>query len=580
MTRCGSIANLADLRELAGRTIVAGFPGDAASPEMLAALRDLGPGGIVLFERNVSTLAGTRALVAAASAAAGGPFPALVCIDQEGGRVARLRFRELGLPAMLALGAADDVALAERAGAALANDLRAVGANVDFAPVLDLALEPRSTVIGTRSFGDDPARVARLGAAVVRGLQSRGVAATVKHFPGHGATALDSHHEVPVVAAAEAELRGRDLLPFAAALVVGVRGVMTAHVLVPELDPKNPATLSPRILTGLLRGELRFDGVIFTDCLQMEAIAGGIGTVAGGVAALAAGADALLVSHDPALALALRDAVVAAVRAGELPLERLDAAVHRIDALRSELAGFRAASDAAYGDAPGDADGGLRGDAPGDADRDTGVSLEIATRAIALIRGRPHLDRARPVTVVSFEGEVRDGVARTGAQRPSLSLALRQRNYRSELMRVALEPEDSEIAMLVDVLRAQGRRALVVIARRAHLHAAQRRAIGALLAVAPEAIVVSALEPFDILAFEDATTVLCTFGDGEANVAALAEVLAGAAPAGGTLPVAVATTDGGRIRSEAEIDALLPSRGVRRPVSSDAPGDDAEAGGA
>jgi len=548
--------------ELAGRAIVAGFSGDAASPETLAGLRDLRPGGIVLFDRNVSSLAATRALVAAASAAAGGPFPALVCVDQEGGRVARLRFRALGVPAMLALGAADDVALAERAGAALADDLRAVGANVDFAPVLDLALEPRSTVIGTRSFGDDPARAARLGAALVRGLQSRGVAATAKHFPGHGATALDSHRELPVVPASEAELRGRELLPFAAALAAGVRAVMTAHVLVPELDAQHPATLSPRILSGLLRKELGFDGVIFTDCLQMEAIASGIGTVAGGVAALAAGADALLVSHDLTLALALRDALVAAVDAGELPLERLADAVRRIDALRAELALFPAKSEALAGDP------------------DAGVSLEIATRAIALIRGRPHLDRARPVTVVSFEGEVRDGVARTGGERPSLSLALRQRNYRSELMRVALEPQDSEIAMLVDVLHAQGSRALVVIARRAHLHAAQRRAIGALLAVAPEAIVVSALEPFDILAFEDATTVLCSFGDGEVNVEALAAVLAGAAAAAGTLPVAISTTDGRRIRSEAEIDALLPGHGIRRPVAGDAPGDDAEAGGA
>lgn len=574
--RCGSIADLGELKELAGRAIVAGFPGATASPETLAALRDLGPAGIVLFERNISSLAATRALVAAASAAAGGPFPALVCVDQEGGRVARLRFRELGVPPMLALGAADDDALAERAGAALADDLRAVGANVDFAPVLDLALEPRSTVIGTRSFGDDPARVARLGAAVVRGVQSRGVAATAKHFPGHGATALDSHRELPVVAAAEPLLRGRDLVPFAAVLAAGVRGVMTAHVLVPELDARHPATLSPRILDGLLRRELGFDGVIFTDCLQMEAIARGAGTLAGGVAALAAGADALLVSHDLALALALRDALVAAVCGGEVPLERLVEAVRRIDTLREELARFAARSKAIRDPGASDADG----DARGDTDRDPGVSLEIATRAIALIRGRPRLDRARPVTVVSFEGEVRDGIARTGAQRPSLSFALRHRNYRSELMRVALEPEDSEITLLVDVLRAQGQRSLVVIARRAHLHAAQRRAIGALLAAAPDAIGVSALEPFDILAFENATTVLCTFGDGDANVEALAAVLAGEAPARGVLPVAISTTGGRRIRSEAEIDVLLPARGARRPVSSDALGDDAEAGGA
>jgi beta-N-acetylhexosaminidase len=467
---------------------------------------------------------------------------------------------------MLGLGAADDVELAERAGAALADDLLDIGANVNFAPVLDLALDARGTVIGTRSLGDDPARTARLGAALVRGMQARGVAATAKHFPGHGATPLDSHRELPVVSAAREVLLVRELVPFAAAIAAGVRAVMTAHVVVPALDPDAPATLSRAILTDVLRGELGFTGVCFTDCLQMDAIASGVGSVRGGVLALAAGADALLVSHDLGLARELRDALVAAVASGEVRVERLEEAVARVADLRAAYAS--AAGGAADGDVDADA-----------AAPDDGLPLESARRAIALVRGHPRLDADRPVTVVSFEGDTSDGVARGQAERPSLSLALRRLGLRSESMRVRLDPDGETLAVLIEVLHAQRDRALVVVARRAHLHPLQRAAIDALLELAPAAIVVSALEPFDVPALAGASVLACTFGDEEANMEALAGVLARGARAGGTFPVALAAGPARRLLSEAEIDRRLPH--ASRPVpAGEAPGDDAEAGGA
>ncbi len=541
---------------------MAGFPGNVAVPRVLADLRELGPGGVVLFERNVSTLAGTRALVAAVRAAIGGSAPALACVDQEGGRVRRLRFRDPGVPAMLGVGAADDAELAERTGAALANDLLGIGANVNFAPVLDLALDARSAVIGTRSLGDDPARTARLGAALVRGMQARGVAATAKHFPGHGATPLDSHRELPVVATARDVLLARELVPFAAAIAGGVRAVMTAHVVVPALDSGAPATLSRAILTDLLRGELGFTGVCFTDCLEMDAIASGVGSVRGGVLALAAGADALLVSHDLALARDLRDALVVAVERGEVPVERLEEAARRVAELRA------ACASAANGDAGADV-----------AEADDGLARELARRAIALVRGHPRLDPDRPVTVVSFEGVASDGVALVRSERPSLSLALRRRRLRSESMRAPLDPDGETLALLLDVLHAQRDRALVVVARRAHLYPRQRAAIDALLEIAPAAIVVSALEPFDVPALAGASILACTFGDEEANVEALADVLARGERAGGTFPVALAAGPARRLLSEAEIDRRLPHERRALPAG-EAPGDDAEAGGA
>lgn len=484
-----------------------GLAGPEAGEPELAVLARLAPAAFVLFARNVSTLEATRALVARAREACGGSPPALVCVDQEGGRVARLRFGS-PLPSMRTLGAAADERLAERTGGALAFELARVGATVDFAPVLDLALDAGSTVIGTRSLGSDPQQVGRLGAAIVRGLQAHGVAATPKHFPGHGATALDSHLELPSVEADLATLRARELVPFAAAFAAGARAVMSAHVRVPALDAERPATLSRAVLTGLLRGELGFRGACFTDDLQMGAIARSPGSARGAVLALAAGADCLVVSHGLDAAVAARDAIVAAVRSGEVAAARLEEAAGRVAALR-------AAQPRTF-------------DRPGDALEDAGLGAEIARRGLARVRGEARLDPAKPVTVVSFEGDASDGIAAGAAERPSLNLALRRRRARSESLRVALEPDAAMLEMLLEVVRAQGARNLVVLARRAHLHAAQARAIDALLELAPDAIVVSALEPFDVPRFERARTVLATHGDEEPNLEALADALIGA----------------------------------------------------
>ncbi|MBD5604037.1 MAG: hypothetical protein IAI48_02955 [Candidatus Eremiobacteraeota bacterium] len=335
--------------------------------------------------------------------------------------------------------------------------------------------------------------------------------------------------------------------------------MMSAHVVVPSLDPASPATLSGAVLTTVLRDELGFAGVTFTDCLQMDAIARGTGTVRGGVLALVAGADALLVSHDLEIAHDLRAAIVAAVDAGDVPLARLEQAAARVLALRASVAGAAGVESATDSS-----------DAP----------LAIARAAIALVRGNPRLDAAQPVTVVSFEGELADGIARSRSERPSLGLALRRRRYRAEVMRVPLEPDDGAVTLLIDVLRAQGKRALVVVARRAHLHPSQRTAIEALVAFARHAIVVSALEPFDVPVLEAAATLVCSFGDEAANVEALADVLAGTDDAHGTFPVALSSEPSRRLLTEAEIDARLPGRGRARSLAGDAPGDDAEAGGA
>jgi beta-N-acetylhexosaminidase len=476
---------------------------------------------VILFARNVEDAASTRALVDAAGAALSGTLPPLVAVDQEGGRVARLRRGATGVPAMMAVAAGGDLGRAERIGAAIAHDLRRAGANVALAPVVDLATYPENTVIGARSFGDDPERVAAYGVALVRGLQGAGVAATLKHFPGHGATRDDSHLGLPRVESSAAVLRARDLVPFAAGIAAGARCVLSAHVVVTAFDAERPATLSPRILTDLLRGELGFDGVCFTDCLEMEAIAGSVGSARGAALALAAGADCVLIGHTLDVARAARAEIVAAVARGELPEGRLREAARRVDALRAALPAALPFEDE-----------------PPQGDRE--LALEVARAAVTLVRGTLRLGDRRPVTVVSFEGATTEGVQGRHSEHPALSLPLRERHVRAELMRVPLEPEPEPIEELCRVLALQGERDVVLVSRRAHVHAGQRAAIRRLLECFPDALLVSAREPFDVACFPQARNVACIYGDEATSLEGLADVMIGRCAAHGQLPVALA----------------------------------------
>ncbi len=511
----------ADPAALARGVIAVGFGGADVAAAPLAALRAFGPGGVILFARNVGPPAALRELVAALRGL--GTPPPLITIDQEGGRVARVREGVAQTPSAMALGATGDLALTETLGALVGRDLADLGISVDFAPVADLALEPTGTAIGTRAFGDDPVRVGAFATAFARGLERGGVAAALKHFPGHGATATDSHRALPRVALGAAALRERDLVPFARAIAARAASiVMSAHVVVEAFDRSRPATLAPAILTDLLRGELGFTGVVATDCLEMDAIAGGAGTVAGAVGALAAGADLLLISHRLELAEAAADAIVAAVRAGTLPPARLQAAHARVLALRERLA------------VP----------VVPPADLDESAPLAAARRAVTVVRGAPQLRAGAPVTVISFEGRLADGAAASGARGPaesaSLSAALRRRRWKSELMRVPLEPDADDVDLLLEHVPRLGEREFVIVTRRAHLHPAQRAAVARLLALAPRALIVSAREPYDALLWPQAERVLCTYGDEALAFEGCADVLAGRAEPGGTLPVRLA----------------------------------------
>lgn len=508
----------ADLAALARGVIGVGFTGATAHTAPLDALRAFSPGALILFARNVGTPDQLRELVAALRDVAT-PSP-LIAVDQEGGRVERIRDGVAALPSAMAVGATGDVALAERLGTLLGRDLAALGIDVDLAPVADLSLQPRSTVVATRSYGDDPERVAEFAIAFARGLERAGVAAALKHFPGHGSTPEDSHVALPRITADAATLRARDLVPFARALAAHAASiVLAAHVIVDAFDAERPATISPAVLTGLLRRELGYDGVVATDCLEMDAIAHGVGTVRAAVEALVAGADLLLISHHLELAQAAADAIVAAVRDGEVPLSRLQEAHARVHALRDRQARRIPLADAVDENAP----------------------HEAARRAPTALRGAPRLREGKPVTVISFEGALADNVALSGrttsVESASLSSALRQRGWKSEIMRVAIEPAATDIDLLLEHIPALGDREFVMVTRDAHLHSAQRDAVARILAAAPDALIVSARAPYDALLWPRARRVLCIYGDQTISIDGCADVLAGRAEARGTLPV-------------------------------------------
>lgn len=319
-----------DLRRLAASVVVTGVHDEDMHG---AVLRDYAFGGYVFFGRNAASVYELRSLTDELRAKYA--QPPLLAIDQEGGRVMRLREGVAPMESAAALGARDDEGHAELVGAQCAYDLRRAGCNLDFAPVLDLAVDPENTVIGDRSFGSNPQAVTRVASAFARGLESGGVIATYKHFPGHGATAVDSHEDLPILDADEATLRARDLVPFAT-VAREAHAMMAAHVVTP-FDPSVPASLSASVLQALLRDELGFGGVCFTDCLEMGAVAQSIGSVDAGLRALRAGADGLLVSHQPQLAAAIAERIARAVEENELSRERLDEAARRMHSLRELL---------------------------------------------------------------------------------------------------------------------------------------------------------------------------------------------------------------------------------------------------
>ncbi|WP_152657897.1 beta-N-acetylhexosaminidase [Oceanobacillus sp. CFH 90083] len=324
-----------------GQLLVVGFNGKSVTPEIRKLIHDYHVGSIILFSRNIGepeeVLQLTSGLQKEAKAA-GYEKPLLICLDQENGVVSRIHQGMSPFPGSMALGATDNPHYAYKIGLATGKELKALGINWNLAPVLDVNNNPGNPVIGVRSFGENPEKVAQFGEAMMKGLQDAGVMTTLKHFPGHGDTNVDSHLELPVISHEMERLEKIELVPFKACIQAGADSVMTAHVYFPAIAPgeNTPATLSKQVYVDLLRKKLGFTRVITTDCMEMKAISKTIGTEKGAVKALQAGTDFVMISHTYAVQEGAIQAIASAVESGKLPLSRIEKSIQRIQLLKEK----------------------------------------------------------------------------------------------------------------------------------------------------------------------------------------------------------------------------------------------------
>lgn len=489
-----------ELGRLADAVLIPPFPGGREPDWIRAALAD-GLAGVTLFGLNVQDSEQLTALTARLRAATAEP---IIAIDEEGGDVTRISHQTgSDYPGNAALGAIDDVRLTTSVYAALGADLAALGINLDLAPAVDVNTAAVNPVIGTRSFGADPDLVARHAAAAVTGLQSAGVAACAKHFPGHGSTTLDSHVSLVTVDAPLSVLRARDLPPFEAAIGAGVRAIMPGHLRIPELTGDLPASLSSRALIDLLRGELGFTGVIVSDGLEMRAVSEKYGIPEAAVQAVIAGTDLLCLGRDQDQLsfLAVKVALLAAVRSGRLSGERLEEAAARVAELRAwTLAAARTATD-------------LAGNAGA-----SGIGLAAARRAIAVSGSLPA--PGRPVVVQL----VPPSNLAAGAVPWGLSPFVPADSYREISTSTGSAALADEVSA---VLTAAAGRTLIIVVRDAHRHPVAVAAVEQLLAARPDAIVLEMGLPVWRPA---AGSYLASYGAAHSSGRAAAEILGLVAP--------------------------------------------------
>ncbi|MBB5964620.1 glycoside hydrolase family 3 protein [Planomonospora venezuelensis] len=495
-----------ELARLAATVLQPGFVGTEVPGWLRGRLAE-GLGGVALYSRNIVDGDQLRTLTAALRAE--NP-DVVIATDEEAGDVTRLEVLTGGSrPGNLALGAVDDCALTERVARDVGLDLAAAGVTLNYAPVVDVNSDLDNPVVGTRAFGDDPRLVARHTRAWITGLQSAGVAACAKHFPGHGATATDSHHGLPVVSCSAEELAATALPPYRAAVEAGVQAVMTGHLLVPAYDPDSPATMSGRILVGLLREELGFDGLIVTDGVEMPAVADRYGVTGAAVRALAAGADAICVGGErkgPGVVGFIRNAIVAAVVDGTLPEERLAEAASRVRRLAAWSAERLGSDRAGAPPAPSRPTallhaGSPRPASPADvaapADRgpvppvpaSPGPGLTAARRALRVtgaglpLAGAPHVVEVASTTNIAIDPLTPWGVAAPLSALLPGTTAVR-------IGEADLFPEGPDAPIAPDVLEIPADRPLVLVVRDAHRHSWVAALLDAVLARRPDTVVV------------------------------------------------------------------------------------------
>ncbi len=534
------------LRHKIGQKFAIGFPGTELTPELREAILTYHFGNIILFRENLVDEAQTRRLCRDLDlliTEVTGERP-IISIDQEGGMVTRLADDSLNIPGQMALAATGDPALARRMNEINARMLLDLGFSMNLSPVLDTNTEPDNPVIGNRSFGDTPEQVGRFGLAAIDGMREAGILSSAKHFPGHGNTKVDSHVGLPLVDADRASLDEVELKPFRLAVTAGVDAIMTTHILFPALEPERlPATMSRRILTGLLRDAFRYDGLIISDCMEMEAIATHYGTVNGVLQGFAAGVDLMFISHTLEKAIASFEATYAAYEQGLLPLDELEDSCARLRVAKGlirrpapltaeDYAGFRAEIRAA-----------LRRSFCVRKGTETSAELYFCNSAKGMAAGEtlilgPLPYRATNVSnvdqaPVSFAPDLARLLSE--GERSAEGSAGEGSNGSYRGLVTSIDGSD-----LAEVLaEAQKADRIILGTYNAHVYLGQLKLLDALLALGKPLLVVALRNPYDLMYVPVEQAALAIFEYTPKSIRELADCLKGREVPGGRMPVEI-----------------------------------------
>jgi len=512
------------LKEKIGEMFVVGFYGTdpAAARELIQRHH---AGGIILFSRNIESASQLQCMCAELQEFRRqvSDSPLFIAIDQEGGCVARITEDVTVFPGNMALGAIGSEEIAAKVAETTASELLSLGLNVNFAPVLDLGTNPRNPGVGARSFSSDHEVAARLGEAMIEGMQAKGVHAAAKHFPGLGEAMVDSHDELPRIDIPAGEMENRELPPFKAAIHAGVSFIMTAHCSYPSLDDTcAPATLSAPILKGLLRGQMGFEGIIITDCLEMAAVEKRLASAQSVIEAALAGADMLLICHTLEKQLSAIESLEHAVKAGNMPVEAIDESEKRILSVKKRT--------------------GLAGQAPYKEIkiRDS-FSEAIAMDAVTVVRNEGSLLPLRmapaeklAVVVPAFDALTK--VEEAAEPHGVLLDELKGRHQSIDYRKVSVKPDYSETRECVKI----GNEAdiLLILTYNLHQYREQRELVSELLESGKPAVVAAVRDPYDLAFVPTARACVATYGFRSCSLKALVKILFGEAEAKGRLPVA------------------------------------------
>lgn len=517
-----------NLQQKIGQMLVVGFDGTEVNDRIIRAIRDYHIGNIILFARNFKNpeqLYNLNKELQRISLKENG-LPLFITVDQEGGMVTRITNGATFFPGNMALSAGGNEEDAYMCGKYCGEELKAIGINFNLAPVLDVNNNKDNPVIGVRSYGENPARVSKLGSAYIKGLQESGIIATGKHFPGHGDTSVDSHLDLSSVNHNRDRLEEVELYPFKEAIKSGIKAIMSAHVMFPAYEDRRlPATLSDKVLTGLLRNRLNFNGLIVTDCMEMKAIDNYFGTEEAATMAIKAGADMIFISHTDEKQIGALNKIIIKVKAGQIEEERINESVRRIIGFKSEIdvedfinSSYEKVKDII------------------DSNTHKEFSERVSNNSITIVRdnGLLPVKKEEDILIISTNAQVLTGIDDSIEDR-SINASFNKEfsNCETELMN--LRPSKEEIELLVK--KAKGKGKVIICTYNANLNMEQIELVNEIYKINNDIIMISMRNPYDVVNIEHIPCVILAYEYTPISIKSILKVVKGEIEGKGICPV-------------------------------------------